>query len=387
MEHLTIHLPYEARVGGPVQYRWMYPFERLMVMLKRAVKNRACVEGSICEAYSFSEVSMFVSDYFPDELLTKANRVSRNDDGGNVELNGRLSIFGLSGHAYGKEKRIFLSETDLHAAHTYILLNCEEIDEFVRLYDDELKVKCPGINDKDIQINRYKEFSRWIKDKALTEGSTLPANVQSLAMGPDMDQDYKHGLVFLGDCYNELSHAFYGELEEIIELSYKGTYGGYINLFKCRWFDSEKEICVDRHGIVDIDVHKSAYSNEPFVLPTQTKQVYYTPSPGKRRDRPPSDWQTIIHTPASRCEEVVNGEFYQEEMLRRSDVINVDDNEVIQLDGGDEPHEIDPELILVLDDIDTEEEELLIDTDSESESEGEDGYESKQDDSDSETET
>ncbi|KAL8156025.1 hypothetical protein AgCh_001191 [Apium graveolens] len=371
MEHLTIHLPYEVRVGGPVQYRWMYPFERLMGMLKRAVKNRACVEGSICEAYSFSEISMFVSDYFPDEVLTKANRVSRNDDGENVELNGRVSIFGLSGRAYGKGKRIFLSETDLHAAHTYILLNYEQIDEFVRLYDDELKVKRPGINDKDIQINRYKEFSRWIKDKALTEGSTLPVNVQSLAMGPDMDQVSRNGykvngyefhtkaygrgkrtmntgLCILGDCYNELSHAFYGELEEIIELSYKGTYGGYINLFKCRWYDSEKGIRVDRHGIVDIDVHKSAYSNEPFVLPTQTKQVYYTPSP---------------------------------------DVINVDDNEEIQLDGGDEPHEIDPELILVLDNIDTEEEELLIDTDSESESEGEDGYESKQDDFDSETET
>lgn len=31
MEHLPIHLAYEARVGGPVQYRWMYPFERLVV--------------------------------------------------------------------------------------------------------------------------------------------------------------------------------------------------------------------------------------------------------------------------------------------------------------------------------------------------------------------
>ena len=28
MEHLPIHLPYEVLVGGPVQYRWMYPFER-----------------------------------------------------------------------------------------------------------------------------------------------------------------------------------------------------------------------------------------------------------------------------------------------------------------------------------------------------------------------
>jgi hypothetical protein len=29
MEHLLIHLPFEAKAGGPVQYRWMYPFERL----------------------------------------------------------------------------------------------------------------------------------------------------------------------------------------------------------------------------------------------------------------------------------------------------------------------------------------------------------------------
>ena len=28
MEHLPVHLPYEARLGGPVQYHWMYPFER-----------------------------------------------------------------------------------------------------------------------------------------------------------------------------------------------------------------------------------------------------------------------------------------------------------------------------------------------------------------------
>lgn len=28
MEHLPVHLPYEAKVGGHVQYRWMYPFER-----------------------------------------------------------------------------------------------------------------------------------------------------------------------------------------------------------------------------------------------------------------------------------------------------------------------------------------------------------------------
>jgi hypothetical protein len=28
-EHLPVHLLFEVKVGGSVQYRWMYPFERL----------------------------------------------------------------------------------------------------------------------------------------------------------------------------------------------------------------------------------------------------------------------------------------------------------------------------------------------------------------------
>ena len=29
IKHLPIHLPFEVKVGEPVQYRWMYPFEML----------------------------------------------------------------------------------------------------------------------------------------------------------------------------------------------------------------------------------------------------------------------------------------------------------------------------------------------------------------------
>ena len=51
MEYLVIHLTYEARMGRPVQYRWMYPFERYMHNLKKKVKNNVKVEGSIMKAY------------------------------------------------------------------------------------------------------------------------------------------------------------------------------------------------------------------------------------------------------------------------------------------------------------------------------------------------
>ena len=42
MEHLPIHLPYEARIAGPVQYRWMYPFERLVAKIP-SLMNLLCL--------------------------------------------------------------------------------------------------------------------------------------------------------------------------------------------------------------------------------------------------------------------------------------------------------------------------------------------------------
>lgn len=47
MEHLTIHLPRQAALGGPVQYNWIYVSERLMLQLKQMAKNPSRVEGSI----------------------------------------------------------------------------------------------------------------------------------------------------------------------------------------------------------------------------------------------------------------------------------------------------------------------------------------------------
>jgi len=57
MEHLVVHLAYEAWLGGPIQYRWMYPFEEFMGYLKRTVGNKSRVEGSIVAVYLARELS------------------------------------------------------------------------------------------------------------------------------------------------------------------------------------------------------------------------------------------------------------------------------------------------------------------------------------------
>ncbi|XP_021626203.2 uncharacterized protein LOC110625022 [Manihot esculenta] len=54
---ILLHLAYEALIAGPVQYRWMYPFERYLRKLKTNVKNKARVKGSICNAYLVEEAN------------------------------------------------------------------------------------------------------------------------------------------------------------------------------------------------------------------------------------------------------------------------------------------------------------------------------------------
>jgi hypothetical protein len=66
MMHLPIHLAKEARVGGPVCYRWMYPIERYLRTLKGYVRNKAHPEGSIAEGYILEECMTFCSCFLED---------------------------------------------------------------------------------------------------------------------------------------------------------------------------------------------------------------------------------------------------------------------------------------------------------------------------------
>jgi hypothetical protein len=59
MQYLLVHLPWEARVGGPVQLRWMHSQEREQKKLRVTVCNKARVEGCIAEAFTCKETMNF----------------------------------------------------------------------------------------------------------------------------------------------------------------------------------------------------------------------------------------------------------------------------------------------------------------------------------------
>ncbi|KAF3654896.1 hypothetical protein FXO38_14919 [Capsicum annuum] len=97
MEYLPIHFVHKARLDGPVQTRWMYPFERAIKKLKRGPKNKHRVEGSIVEAYLTRETSQFCSYYFRDEVACSRNRLNCHQDNVNEPYLQPISIFNQSG--------------------------------------------------------------------------------------------------------------------------------------------------------------------------------------------------------------------------------------------------------------------------------------------------
>ena len=133
MEHLIVHLPYEALLAGPVQYRWMYVFERFLFILKCNMLNPQKVEASIVESYLFEEITTFSQNYAEHQDLYKRRKSTLDEDVVTSESYPQISIFNHPGRASGKCKVLWMtSGTDFDVAHTYILLNCIEVDSYIQ---------------------------------------------------------------------------------------------------------------------------------------------------------------------------------------------------------------------------------------------------------------
>lgn len=63
MMHLPYHIVQEVFICGPVQNRWMYPYERYYKGLKSKVGNLAKPEGSMTAGYELEEAAGYVTEY------------------------------------------------------------------------------------------------------------------------------------------------------------------------------------------------------------------------------------------------------------------------------------------------------------------------------------
>jgi hypothetical protein len=54
IQHLLLDVPYEAKVGSQIQYRWTYHIERALRYLNPMIGNMARVEGCIAKAFTLN---------------------------------------------------------------------------------------------------------------------------------------------------------------------------------------------------------------------------------------------------------------------------------------------------------------------------------------------
>jgi hypothetical protein len=128
MQHLLIHLPYEAKVGGLVQYRWMCHIERAFRYLKPMVGNRARVEGCIIEAFILKEVAYFSSVYFVEEHNVNAPTMRYNVD--EEPPCSDLSIFALRGTTVGSSMSYYSTSEQRKATVLYMYGNIDWMDKY-----------------------------------------------------------------------------------------------------------------------------------------------------------------------------------------------------------------------------------------------------------------
>ncbi|XP_042983138.1 uncharacterized protein LOC122312562 [Carya illinoinensis] len=184
MVHLAIHLLNEALLAGPVQYRWMYPFERYLGKFKRYVRNRARPEGSIAEAYVHVEYLTFCSMYLND-IETRHNREERNSDTiGQTSRESSLSIFSQKVRPLGAARVEKLPDALLAKAEWYVLNNCVEIEDYIDEHYNKMKEE----DLSNIERRHQSQFLMWFRTRIAQLHAKIPPEViddiYALACGP-----------------------------------------------------------------------------------------------------------------------------------------------------------------------------------------------------------
>jgi hypothetical protein len=128
MQHLLVHLPYEARLGGPQQYWWMYHIERALKNLRAMVYNKAKVEGCIVEEFKLKEIVYFTGVYFAEHHNVNAPTMQYHVDE-DVPCSD-LQIFQWMVMTIGASTAYQPSEEGQVSALLYLYANMDQMDQY-----------------------------------------------------------------------------------------------------------------------------------------------------------------------------------------------------------------------------------------------------------------
>ncbi|KAK9669132.1 hypothetical protein RND81_13G111600 [Saponaria officinalis] len=204
-----------------------------------------------------------------------------------------------------------------HMAHTYVLLNEDEVQPYVDKHMSFLKTRHRKANPKSIGIEHSKSFRTWFKDQVMKElqnaSHTISNRLKSLSYGPDFlasfysayvingctfytkDQDDKsttknsgvsleaeamHFSSAKDNCPIYSKMRYYGVIEEICELHYMDF---TLPVFGCKWVENNNNVVCDSLGHISMNLNRLGHKYDPYILASQAKRVFYMTDPLDKR--------------------------------------------------------------------------------------------------------
>jgi hypothetical protein len=129
----VMHLPWEARVGGPVQFRQVFSQERELKKLRYMIRNKARVEGCIVETFACKEIASFSSMYFScaDNVNASTMRYHVARDVSLIEL----SIFQWKGKCVGAPSAHYVTDKEWNYSMLYMYTNMVKVEPYFEKFD------------------------------------------------------------------------------------------------------------------------------------------------------------------------------------------------------------------------------------------------------------
>ncbi|CAE5962935.1 unnamed protein product [Arabidopsis arenosa] len=286
-----------------------------MKTLKAYVKNFARPEAFMAEGYLAGECIAFCLEFLQKSVLVQET-LNRNED---LEADQQI----LEGRPLHKATEKTLTDKERDIAHRYILMNTAVMEPYIELHLEELQatdVRCAK-NETLLWKYHTERFPQWIKYKIPSNSKDHSSRLRWLAFGPrHIAQTYKgyiiNGKRFHTDdvkrktqesgvTYEAFSMcrssakdtrqmavdiiSFYGVIKEILMLDYHMF---QIPVFRCIWANKGNGVKEeDGFTLVNLHMNQSAYLNDPFILASQAKQVFYS------REDDSSPWYVCMRAP------------------------------------------------------------------------------------------
>ncbi|XP_010463429.1 PREDICTED: uncharacterized protein LOC104744109 [Camelina sativa] len=285
-----VHLGREARLAGPIHFRWMYPFERYMKVLKDYVRNPARPEGCIAESYLAEECMKFSSDF----LKTTTNVEEKEERNTEYESH---SI--LEGRPISAGTSFNLTDMDRKIAHLAVIQNTTMVEPYIDIYKTHMV-------DVDVmQVIYGDETLKWL---AYGPRSIARSYTGYIVNGMQFHTKSMHRLSQNSGVYYEATAmcrpsardtaqlvdvvSYYGRIVDIILLDYNVF---YVPIFRCHLDVKGNNVKVeDGFTLINMNQSQMSFAKDPFILASHARQIFYS------RENDESSWFVVLKGPSRR---------------------------------------------------------------------------------------